>query len=89
MTNLKEKFPNKKTQWVTILNDIDETKWLEFLEKNQLESAAINLKSIDPSKTYQYQLNVYSNPSYFLLDKEGKVMLKSFNNKAILEIINK
>lgn len=89
MTNLKEKFPNKKTQWVTILNDIDETKWLEFLEKNQLESAAINLKSIDLTKAYQHQLNAYSNPTYFLLDKEGKVVLKSFNNKAILEIINK
>lgn len=87
MTNLKEKFPNKKTQWVTILNDVDETKWLEFLEKNQLESVAINLKSIDPSKTYQYQLNVYSNPSYFLLDNVGKVILKSFNLKAINDII--
>lgn len=87
MTNLKEKFPNKKTQWVTILNDVDETKWLEFLEKNQLESAAINLKSIDPNKAYQYQLNVYSNPSYFLLDNVGKVILKSFNLKAINDII--
>jgi len=89
MANLKEKYPAKNTQWVTILNDTDETKWIEFLEKNQLESAAINLKSIDPTKAYQHQLNAYSNPTYFLLDKEGKVVLKSFNNKAILEIINK
>jgi thiol-disulfide isomerase/thioredoxin len=89
MDNLKEKYPAKNTQWVTILNDRDENKWIEFLEKNQLEQSAINLKSLDPNRTYQYSLNAYSNPSYFLLDKEGKVVLKSFNNKAILEIINK
>jgi thiol-disulfide isomerase/thioredoxin len=89
MDNLKEKFPAKNTQWVTILNDRDENKWIEFLEKNQLEQSAINLKSLDPNRSYQYSLNAYSNPSYFLLDKDGKVVLKSFNNKAILEIINK
>jgi thiol-disulfide isomerase/thioredoxin len=89
MDNLKEKYPAKNTKWVTILNDRDENKWIEFLEKNQLEQSAINLKSLDPNRTYQYSLNAYSNPSYFLLNKEGKVLLKSFNNKAILEIINK
>ena len=89
MDNLKEKYPIKNTQWVTILNDRDENKWIEFLEKNQLDKSAINLKSLDPNRTYQYNLNAYSNPTYFLLNKEGKVLLKSFNNKAILEIINK
>jgi hypothetical protein len=89
MDNLKEKYPIKNTQWVTILNDRDENKWIEFLEKNQLEQSAINLKSLEPNRTYQYNLNAYSNPTYFLLNKEGKVLLKSFNNKAILEIINK
>lgn len=88
MTNVKDKFPNKKTTWITILNDTDEAKWREFLEKNQLERVAINLKSMDPTKAYQHQLNAYSNPSYFLLDQQGKVVLKSFNNKAILELIN-
>lgn len=88
MTNVKDKFPNKKTTWITILNDTDETKWMEFLEKNQLERVAINLKSMDPTKSYQNQLNAYSNPCYFLLDQQGKVVLKSFNNKAILELIN-
>ena len=89
MDNLKEKYPIKNTQWVTILNDRDENKWIEFLEKNQLDKSAINLKSLDPNRTYQYSLNAYSNPTYFLLNKEGKVLLKSFNNKSILEIINK
>uniref|UniRef100_UPI001B717482 TlpA family protein disulfide reductase n=1 Tax=Flavobacterium sp. TaxID=239 RepID=UPI001B717482 len=89
MVNLKETNPNKKTAWVTILNDKEEDKWLPFIEKNQLETAAINLKSLDPNRAYQQALNAYSNPCYFLLDKEGKVVLKSFNNKAILEIINR
>jgi thiol-disulfide isomerase/thioredoxin len=89
MDNLKEKYPAKNTQWVTILNDREENKWIEFLEKNQLEQSAINLKSLDQNRAYQYSLNAYSNPSYFLLNKEGKILLKSFNNKAILEIINK
>jgi thiol-disulfide isomerase/thioredoxin len=89
MVNIKEKYPNKKTEWVTILNDKEEDKWLPFIEKHQLETAAINLKSLDPNRAYQQILNSYSNPCYFLLDKEGKVVLKSFNNKAILEIINR
>jgi thiol-disulfide isomerase/thioredoxin len=89
MVNIKEKYPNKKTEWVTILNDKEEDKWLPFIEKNQLETAAINLKSLDPNRAYQQVLNAYSNPCYFLLDREGKVILKSFNNKAILEIINR
>jgi thiol-disulfide isomerase/thioredoxin len=89
MVNIKEKYPNKKTEWVTILNDKEEDKWLPFIEKNQLETVAINLKSLDPNRAYQQVLNAYSNPCYFLLDKEGKVVLKSFNNKEILEIINR
>lgn len=88
MDNVKEKYPTKKTQWVTILNDRDENKWIEFLEKNQLEKSAINLKSIDPNRTYQHVLNTYSNPSYFLVNKEGKVVLKSFNNKTIIGLMN-
>jgi hypothetical protein len=89
MVNIKEKHPNKKTAWVTILNDKEEDKWLPFIEKNQLDTAAINLKSSDPNRAYQQTLNAYSNPCYFLVNKEGKVILKSFNNKAILEIINR
>ena len=89
MVNIKETNLNKKTAWVTILNDKEEDKWLPFIEKNQLENAAINLKSLDPNRACQQSLNAYSNPCYFLLDKEGKVVLKSFNNKAILEIINR
>jgi hypothetical protein len=89
MVNIKTANSNKKTAWVTILNDKEEDKWLPFIEKNQLETAAINLKSLDPNRAYQQALNAYSNPCYFLLDKEGKVVLKSFNNKAILEIINR
>lgn len=89
MVNIKGTNPNKKTAWVTILNDKEEDKWLPFIEKNQLETIAINLKSLDPNRAYQQVLNAYSNPCYFLLNKEGKVVLKSFNNKAILEIINR
>lgn len=86
--NLKIKYPNNKIEWVTILNDYDETNWEDFLEKNQLDNVAINLKSIDPLKTYQNLLNAYSNPSYFLIDQQGKIVLKSFNVKAINEIIS-
>jgi thiol-disulfide isomerase/thioredoxin len=87
MDNLKEKYPTKNIQWVTILNDRDENKWVEFLDKNQLEKSAINLKSVDPNRTYQHVLNAYSNPCYFLLDQQGKVVLKSFNNKTIIGLI--
>lgn len=60
-----------------------------FYKKNQLERVAINLKSLDRNRTYQQALNAYSNPCYLLVNKQAEVLLKSFINKAILEIINR
>ena len=85
---LKEKHPNKKIQLIAVLNDSDETKWEEFITERKI-SSWLNLKSIDPKRKYQDDFNAYSNPNFFLIDKNGKVVLKSFNPMAIEEIIQK
>lgn len=85
---LKAKYPNKKIQLIAVLNDSDETKWEEFITERKI-SSWLNLKSIDPKRKYQDDFNAYSNPNFFLIDKNGKVVLKSFNPMAIEEIIQK
>ena len=56
-----------------------------MLEKNI--SNWLNLKSVDPKKAYQEDFNSYSNPKFFLIDKNGKILLKSLNAIAIEGII--
>jgi thiol-disulfide isomerase/thioredoxin len=84
--NIKNKYPTKKIKLISILNDTDESKWEQFvLEKNI--SNWLNLKSVDPKKAYQEDFNSYSNPKFFLIDKNGKILLKSLNAIAIEGII--
>lgn len=85
---LKAKHPNKKIQLIAVLNDPDETKWEEFISERKI-STWLNLKSVDSKRKYQDDFNAYSNPNFFLIDKSGKVVLKSFNPMAIEEIIQK
>lgn len=82
------RIPNKKIQLVAIINDPIEEKWQSFIEAKNL-SKALNLKSIDAARKYQQDLNAFSNPSYYLVDKSGTVLLKSFNTQALNEIMLK
>lgn len=84
--SLKNKYPNKKIQLIAVLNDPDESKWQQFISERKI-SNWLNLKSNDPKKTYQNDFNAYSNPNFFLIDKKGTVLLKSFNPMAIEELI--
>lgn len=85
-TNLKTKYPEKKIQMIAVLNDDEEDKWESFIAEKKLANW-LNLKCADVSKKYKEDFNAYSNPCYFLINKSGTVVLKSFNNKAIEEII--
>lgn len=84
--SLKNKYPNKKIQLIAVLNDPDESKWQQFISERKI-SNWLNLKSNDPKRTYQNDFNAYSNPNFFLIDKKGTVLLKSFNPMAIEELI--
>jgi thiol-disulfide isomerase/thioredoxin len=86
--NLKKKYPNKKIQLISILNDSDESEWEQFVSETKI-SSWLNLKSNDPDKKYRAEFNAYSNPNFFLVDKKGSVVLKSNNPAAIEELILK
>ncbi len=88
LKNLKNKYPNKSIQLISVLNDPDESNWEQFIVEKNLNDW-LNLKSTDPKRKYQEDFNSYSNPSYFLINKSGDVILKTFNIKAIEELINK
>jgi thiol-disulfide isomerase/thioredoxin len=86
--NLKNRCPAKKIQLIAVINDADESDWTQFISEKKLDSW-LNLKSQDSKRKYQEDFNAYSNPSYFLINKSGDVILKTFNIKAIEELINK
>lgn len=81
-----KRLPNKKIQLVAILNDVIEEKWQSFIIAKNLTNA-LNLKSTDATRKYQQDLNAFSNPCYYLVDKSGKVLLKSFNTQALNELM--
>jgi hypothetical protein len=86
LTNMKTKYPEKKIQLIAVLNDEEEDKWEGFISEKKL-SSWLNLKCADKTKKYKEDFNAFSNPCYFLINKSGAVVLKSYNNKAIEEII--
>jgi peroxiredoxin len=86
--NLKNRYPAKNIQLIAVINDADESNWTQFISEKKLDSW-LNLKSQDSKRKYQEDFNAYSNPSYFLINKSGDVILKTFNIKAIEELINK
>ncbi len=83
---MKTKYPEKKIQLIAVLNDDEEDKWESFISEKKLANW-LNLKCPDKTKKYKEDFNAYSNPCYFLINKSGTVVLKSFNNKAIEEIL--
>jgi len=86
--NLKNRYPTKNIQLIGVINDADESNWEQFISEKKLDSW-LNLKSPDLKRKFQEDFNAYSNPSYFLINKSGDVILKTFNIKAIEELINK
>lgn len=86
--NLKNRYPAKNIQLIAVINDADESNWTQFISEKKLDSW-LNLKSQDSKRKYQEDFNAYSNPSYFLINKSGDVILKTFNIKAIEGLINK
>jgi len=86
--NLKNKYPTKNIQLIGVINDADESTWTQFISEKKLENW-LNLKSPDTKRKYQEDFNAYSNPSFFLINNSGNVLLKIFNIKAIEELIKK
>jgi len=86
--NIKNKYPTKTIQLIGVINDLEESKWEQFIKDSNLIEW-LNLKSPDSKRKYQEDFNAYSNPCFFMINKSGEVVLKTANEKAIEVIIQK
>lgn len=73
-------------QSVAYLNTPDDKKWTTFVKEKGLESW-INVKSKNNDRTYVEKLEISSNPNFLLLNSEGKVLLKKYNQQEISKIL--
>ncbi len=82
LDHLSKKYPKINLKKISILNDLDASKWQDFLKKSNIESWT-NLKDPTDKLGFQSIYNTFSNPNYLFLDKKGTVLLKFFNIKAV------
>ncbi len=73
-----EKETQLKVGKIAILNVFNKTHWEDFVKKNQLENW-MNVTYKDGDTKTQEKLDVFSNPNYFILDKNGRILLKTYN----------
>ena len=73
-------------QSVAYLNTPDDKKWQSFVQEKGLQNW-INVKSKNNDRKYVEKLEISSNPSFLLLDSEGKVLLKKYNQQEITKIL--
>ena len=73
-------------QSVAYLNTPDDKKWTTFVKEKGLESW-INVKSKNNDRKYVEKLEISSNPNFLLLNSEGKVLLKKYNQQEISKIL--
>ncbi|WP_411811314.1 TlpA family protein disulfide reductase [Chryseobacterium scophthalmum] len=73
-------------QSVSYLNTPDDKKWQSFVQEKGLQNW-INVKGKNNDRTYVEKLEISSNPNFLLLDSEGKVLLKKYNQQEIAKIL--
>lgn len=73
-------------QSIAYLNTTDDKKWQNFVQEKGLQNW-INVKSEKNDRAYVEKLEISSNPSFLLLDSEGKVLLKKYNQQEITKIL--
>ncbi|MCD1118779.1 peroxiredoxin family protein [Chryseobacterium turcicum] len=73
-------------QSIAYLNTTDDKKWQNFVKEKGLQNW-INVKSEKNDRAYVEKLEISSNPSFLLLDSEGKVLLKKYNQQEITKIL--
>ncbi|MFL9834604.1 TlpA family protein disulfide reductase [Chryseobacterium terrae] len=73
-------------QSVAYLNTPDDKKWQSFVQEKGLQNW-INVKSKNNDRTYVEKLEISSNPNFLLLDSQGKVLSKKYNQQEIAKIL--
>lgn len=76
----------KKIETIGMLNAYEKEGWKEFIVENNMINW-INLYSKDPNKEYQEDFNSYSNPRFFLVDRNGILVSRSGDTKILYSII--
>ena len=77
-----EKETQLKVGKIAVLNVLIKNNWEDFVKKNKLEGWT-NVTYKDGDTKTQEKLDVFSNPNYFILDKNGKILLKTYNLSVI------
>lgn len=77
-----EKETQLKVGKIAVLNVLIKNNWEDFVNKNKLEGWT-NVTYKDGDTKTQEKLDVFSNPNYFILDKNGKILLKTYNLSVI------
>ena len=71
-----EKETNQKIGKLAVLNG-NSSLWKDFVDKNNLKDWE-NVTYKDGDTKTQENLDAFSNPKYYILDKEGKIILKTY-----------
>jgi thiol-disulfide isomerase/thioredoxin len=85
---LKKMNPLLKLQLIAILNDDDASLWQKFISEKKLHNW-INVKAKGETRDFQKDFNAYANPNFVLTDKDGKILLKTYNPKALNEVFTR
>ena len=77
-----EQKTNQKIGKIAILNADIKTEWKSFIEKNDLDDWQ-NITYKDNDTTTREALDAFANPKYFIIDKDGKILLKVYSKSMI------
>jgi hypothetical protein len=73
-------------QTISFLNTANQIDWKKFTD-DHFKNGWINVKNKDNNTDYLEKLKTYSNPNFFLLDNNGKVLLKAFSEQQINKLL--
>ena len=81
---------NKKIdlQSIAFINTPDHSKWNTFIKEHKLTNW-LHVKNGEKNRDYQKRLLAEGNPTFYLVDRNGIILIDKFNPKAILSLIGK
>ncbi|MFT7351826.1 MAG: hypothetical protein ACI9XR_001585 [Flavobacterium sp.] len=86
---LQKMNPLLKLQLIAVLNDDDDAAlWQKFISDKKLQNW-INVKAKEGIRDFQKDFNAYANPNFVLTNKEGIIILKTSNPKALNEVFTR
>lgn len=81
-----EKSTGKKVNVIAFYNVSDDSKWKGFVKEFHLENWK-NIRNHNPNYDYKTHLDVFSNPNYYILNKNLELLSKKFSEDEILKFL--